>query len=146
MPCFKRLIIPLQSKIEPKKSSCETELESHYSYMLIKVVMLSLENIISILLCVNLSDFNKKMKAIIWTDFFSSFWDIKNSGFFSPLTASVVSKTCSFLNLRKGCPLTNSYMFHMILVIERWALQKQFYWINIFSQCPQFFLNMVVFI
>lgn len=53
------------------------------------------------------------------------FWETEKSGFFSSLTASVQSETCSSLNLKKVCWLINSYLLNMMIFIQRLALQKK---------------------
>ena len=65
-------------------------------------------------------------------------FETKKGGFFSSITTTILSKTCSSLNLRKVCPMINSYFLHMVIFIERLALQGQSYYITIFSKCVHF--------
>lgn len=60
----------------------------------------------------SLPDVLEVTNAFIWKKFFQS-WETEKSGFFSSLATVILSKTCSFLHLRKVCPLINSDLFHM---------------------------------
>ena len=48
---------------------------------------------------------------------FLQFWKTEKSWFFSSITAPILSKICSSLNLRTFCKVANSYLLLMMLFI-----------------------------
>ena len=67
-----------------------------------------------------------KLRTRLFGGFFPSFEKPKKVDFFNSITPPILNKTGS-LNLRKDCPLTNSYLLHMMIFIERRALLEQSY-------------------
>ena len=65
---------------------------------------------------------HKLRTRFAWKIFFQ-FWKTKKGGFFNSITAPILSKTGS-LNLRKSCPLINSYLLHMMIFVERRTLHE----------------------
>ena len=58
-----------------------------------------------------------KLRRCSFERLFSNFEKLKKLDFFSSLTASIQSETCSSLNLRKVFPLINSYLLNIMIFI-----------------------------